>query len=79
MSNFTKNELWPTFPKMILGHPGDVLQSFRPTGYSCVNDHVLISSQSMLIYHSKVKTSCISETAARIANNNDIFDPKGLM
>ena len=28
VSNFTKKELWPTFPKMILG------QSFRPTGYS---------------------------------------------
>ena len=29
-----KNELWPTFPKMILGHPEVVLQSFRPVGYS---------------------------------------------
>ena len=29
-----KNELWPTFPKMILGHPEVVLQSFRPIGYS---------------------------------------------
>ena len=29
-----KNELWPTFPKMILGHPGVVLQSLRPIGYS---------------------------------------------
>ena len=29
-----KNELWPTFPKMILGRPGVVLQSLRPIGYS---------------------------------------------
>ena len=34
VSNFTKQKLWPTFPKMILGHPRVVLQSFRPTGYS---------------------------------------------
>ena len=29
-----KNEVWPTFPKMIIVYQGVVLQSLRPIGYS---------------------------------------------
>ena len=48
---FHKNELWPTIPKMIHGHPEVVQLDTR------LNNYGLISSQSMLIYHLKLKTA----------------------
>ena len=53
----------PTPPpqKIILGHPGVVLQSLRPIGYSVKSLWPNISSQSMLIYHLKLK-SAVSRT-----------------
>ena len=43
-----------------------------------LNNYGLISSQSMLIYHLKLKNSCISKTAARIAKITIFSTPGGL-
>ena len=51
-----KDELWPTFPKMLLGHPEVVLQSLDQLD-TRLNHYGLISSQSMLIYHLNLKTA----------------------
>ena len=42
-----------------------------------LNDHVLISSQSMLIYHLKLNQLYLGNGCSD-RKNNDIFDPKGL-
>ena len=56
VSNFTKNELWSTFPKNDPWAPRSHSVKFEKKSDTWLNNYGLISSQSMLIYHLKLKS-----------------------
>ena len=79
VSNFTTKWTLVYFSKTnILVYPQESFCKVWDQLDTRLNNDGLISSQSMLIYHLKLKSVVYLGNGGSDRKNNDIFDPKGL-